>query len=74
MTFIIRTNTTPLKEISASVILLRPLGISLNDPHRAGGLTANKSDFMILLIIIIGKVYRHSTAMRLLCIVFIRKI
>ncbi len=35
---VFRTNTTPLKEISAITILLRILGILLNDPHRVGSL------------------------------------
>ncbi len=32
---------------------LRPFGILLNDPHRAGGLTANTPHFIILLIIVV---------------------
>ncbi len=43
---------TPFGSFSEIPSGLRPLGILLNDPHGAGGLTANTPHFMILLITI----------------------
>ncbi len=57
---VLETNTTPLKEISAIMVLNRPWLLNrpldlghfvkvLNDLHRAGDLTANTPHFILLI-------------------------